>query len=107
MVERYLIEPGDTVELEAWLSYRFLVRKNKSTSEAFEYHFEEEPRGNFISYEGFGPFFRRVLRLQIEPGGKLFVLDGDKNFPLTDFSKQPEGFPLTLEASSLNVECPW
>lgn len=54
-----------------------------------------EVNSKYWSYEGVGPFSKIVFKLQIESGGKIYILPKGGDYPLKSFSDQPHGYPLT------------
>ena len=52
-------------------------------------YFREIPHGGED-----GPYFDGVLRVQVEPDGRMFALKRGQIPPLSHFDEQPPGFPL-------------
>jgi len=57
-------------------------------STAWEYEMPYPPR------EYCDPTAASVIHAQLEPGGRLYVFLPNTQFPVTDLSLQPDGFPL-------------
>ena len=53
-----------------------------------------EPREKDITWSGWGPFTKRSFYTQLEPDGKIWAVSSKRKYPVKDFRKQPEGFPL-------------
>jgi hypothetical protein len=52
------------------------------------------PYSKYIRHEGFWMTGKRIWKAQIEQDGKIYVVAVKSNFPINDFSDQPEKFPI-------------
>lgn len=52
---------------------------------------------SFISWDGWGPWTKRTARLQIEDDGRVWLIETLQSFPVTEFVRQPRGFPLEAD----------
>ena len=72
------------------LDYPFSI---KSKNGRFTYNGESVELSH-VHWKGWGPFGKRVLYVQLEPDGKLWVLSDETEHAVTKFIEQPKGFPL-------------
>ncbi len=47
-----------------------------------------------ISWEGWGPFSKRVFYAQLESDGKIWATNSEAKYPVIEFKNQPDGFPI-------------
>lgn len=85
--QKKTVGPGKSVQLK-YTGENFKVN---STSGQWMYQRNVPHSGND------GPYFDGVLRVQINPNMQAFALKVDEVPPISDFSKQPEGYPLDAE----------
>ena len=84
-----IIEAGKYKETTG-LDYRFsIISKEKSLT----YEVKEIPLSH-VHWVGWGPFSKRMFYTQLEPDGKIWVLNGDTQKQKTKFIDQPDGFPI-------------
>ena len=71
--------------------YQVEIGEMSYNFEVPSYSIDEE---KYVEYEGALFWGKRVVRAQVEPSGKIYLLQKEEQFPLTDLSSQPEGYPI-------------
>lgn len=85
-----IIAPNATVEIKHLLDDRFSIRTSKST---MNYERNVVP-GSYIDQIGFGPFFKRIVKAQLEQDGCIYLLSKDEKIPNQRHKAQPPDFPV-------------
>jgi hypothetical protein len=77
------------------------VKPNQSVRISLGYSFQVESEVGTWSYQrnvphsgSDGPYFDGTLRVQINPGGIIYALKTNEKAPLSNFTEQPQGYPL-------------
>lgn len=83
------IEAGDS-DTATGLDYALSIR---SETGYFEYETGSIPLSH-VHWIGWGPFSKRMLYVQLESDGKIWILGAKPEPPIASFIQQPEGFPL-------------
>jgi len=60
---------------------------------SLEYKISTPPE-SYVKWAGWGLWSKRMVYTQLNPDGKIWLLDGKTKNPITKFIAQPEGFPL-------------
>ena len=88
--ESHTVEPGQTATITSFEYTQVKIAIGDITK---DYGVVELPSWYF-QFVGWGPFTRRELQAQLEPDGKIWGVESDQEFPVSEFRSQPKGFPL-------------
>jgi len=58
------------------------------------------PSSDYIEASGFGPFFKRTVRAQLNKDGKIYLLKIGQDAQSSAISEQPDGYPLVPSATT-------
>jgi hypothetical protein len=85
-----IVPIGSSVRMDYW------ARSNVTISgRDFEWVFSPgDPGVEFVKTIGFGPWATRLIKVQLDESGRIFVLKPNQSFPAIEFPAQPDGFPL-------------
>jgi hypothetical protein len=72
------------------LEAAFSIRNNSLVFRYTPAGFPQE----FVEQTGFGPFFSRIVKVQLEKDGCIYLVAKKGPFPARDHGAQPAGFPL-------------
>lgn len=81
---------GSQAVLKSWVGYTYYIR-GENWSGVYE------PIGDgleFVGHYGWGPFFSRKLKVQLENDKHIFAVAFDDELPVISFVDQPSGFPI-------------
>jgi hypothetical protein len=88
--ENITIEPGESKAISGVSYAHFSISSEQST---FSYEMPSILSSVWV-WKGWGPFPRRVIYVQLEEDGGIWMVGPDKPSPVTTFGKQPDGFPI-------------
>ncbi len=91
--KNFKLLPDKVIDLENWESDEFII---SSGNGVWKYTSPMVAAG-FTKSHGWGPFVKRITKVQIEKDGNIYLLGVDQDFPSTSFVLQPQGFPLKPE----------
>ena len=91
-----LVPPNGSVEVKGLLDHDFYV---VSKSHVYSYPILSPPE-SFINNVGFGPFFKRILKVGFFDDLCIYLISVEAGFKNAD--DQPKGFPLCPESSELS-----
>ena len=90
VIEEVEVKNNSLVEINNWETRNYQINIRDSTSKYEPVFFHHE----FVDFSGWGPWSKRKLHAQIEPDGRIFVLNIGQVPPVVDFPDQPNGFPM-------------
>lgn len=93
--ENYEVMPGNSIELSAWDSSDYIIKiANKSFRYHEQYPYIQNFEYDYVKATGFGFWVKRLIFVQIESDGRIYLLNKKQSFPITNFEEQPQGYPL-------------
>lgn len=97
-IKEVVIESGKVATIKEWEFglYKIQIDDEIYTFRPSTFEVNEE---KFVSYRGALFWGKRLLKVQLEPNRKIYLLHKDETFPLHDFSSQPNGFPINLKTT--------
>ncbi len=93
-LERVTINSHQKIKIKGLLEMGFSINSNSSLK---TYAMSMGDISSYIEQIGFGPFFERVAKAQLEDNGCIYLVDINVEFPMHELGKQPEGFPLCAQ----------
>ena len=88
--ENITIEPGESKTISGVSDSHFSM-----SSEQYNFSYEmPSVLSSVWVWKGWGPFSRRVIYVQLEKDGGIWIVGSDEPGPVTTFGKQPDGFPV-------------
>ena len=90
--KHFSIMPNESMRLGLWLHNSYVVN---TENVSWSYGPPSTGYNEYYEFVGFWPFVKRVIRVQLNEDGKIFLIKNGKDFPIPDNVEQPEGYPLT------------
>jgi hypothetical protein len=93
--ENYEVMPENSIELNAWDSSDYKITiANKTFRYHEQYPYIQNFEYDYVKTTGFGFWMKRLIFVQLENDGRIYLLDKNQRFPITNFKEQPQGYPL-------------
>ena len=90
VTQKTQVKKDSFIQIENWELRNYRIIIGTSTKE----YAPEFVNQDFIPDSGWGPWSKRKSYAQIEPDGRVFVLNIKQVPPVIDFPDQPRGFPV-------------
>lgn len=84
------VAPNETGKITAVFRRVFKIEIGEAS---YQYELEDWP-GEYEFTTGWGPFTKRILMLQINSDGRIWVAAKGEELPLLESTPQPHGFPI-------------
>lgn len=88
--QRIDVKAGSSIVLRDWAFWSHRVDK----ADRLLRYAPVNPGNRFVDVQGFGPWTKRIFNAQLDPDGRIFVLNPGQAMPAKDFVEQPPGLPL-------------
>jgi hypothetical protein len=92
--KHFALMPKESANLSDW-GYHVYEVKTENISWSYDPPMASYiPSSEYIETTGFGPFFKRLIRAQLNEDGKIFLIKIGEKPPISENFEQPEGYPL-------------
>jgi hypothetical protein len=93
--ETFEVTPNESIELEAWDTSNYQIT---ITDKIFRYN-EQTPyipnfEYDYVQTTGIGFWVKRLIFVQLESDGRIYLLRKNQKAPIAKFGEQPQGYPL-------------
>jgi len=89
-LENVVVKSHEQVKVKGLLEMSFSIRSSSTNA----YAMSVGDISSFVEHVGFGPFFERIVKAQLESDGCIYLVGIKDKFPIAEKGIQPEGFPL-------------
>lgn len=94
-VAQYYLEKNERAILEKWETGKYKIETDRITC-IIDPNAAYIPNVDYVEFKGFGFWGRRHAYLQLEKDDLIYLLKPNEEYPVKNFSNQPEGFPIKL-----------
>jgi len=99
--KHFSLMPQKSIRLRDW-GYHVYEVENENINWSYDPPIASYiPSSEYIETTGFGPFFKRLIRAQLNADGKVYLIKIGQEPPVSEFTGQPEGYPLVPTTATM------
>jgi len=93
------VEPRETRKITTVLRHSFNIEIGE---DSYNYELKNWP-GGYEFTTGWGPFTKRVLILQVNSDGRVWIVAKGQELPIPESTPQPDGYPLDANDAAESI----